>query len=113
MWSIPLITPFAIDGAAPSTTTNKMARSVSLNSRIDSGNHAIDGIVCSPVMNEPTADRRMRDRATSAPTTTPITSDTANPTPARWPVMPSACHVVAFPNSCHRRGRTVPGPGST
>ena len=61
MWSMPPIRPLAIDGAAPSTTTNMIAPSVSLNSRIASGNQAIDGMVCRPVISEPTADRSTRD----------------------------------------------------
>ena len=48
--------PLAIDGAAPSTTTNMIARSESWNSRMASGNQAIDGMVWRPVMSEPTAD---------------------------------------------------------
>ena len=43
-----VIRPLAIDGAAPRTTTKRIAASVSLNSRIASGNQAIDGIVCRP-----------------------------------------------------------------
>ncbi len=60
MWSMPLMRPLAIDGAAPSTTTNRIAASVSLNSRIASGNQAIDGMVCSPVISEPNAARSTR-----------------------------------------------------
>ena len=56
MWSTPVIRPLAIDGAAPSTTTNVIACSDSWNRRMASGNQAIDGIVCSPVIIEPTAD---------------------------------------------------------
>ena len=52
---MPLMRPLAIDGAAPSTTTKKIAPSVSWNSRIASGNHAIDGIVWRPVIIEPIA----------------------------------------------------------
>ena len=55
MWSTPAMRPLAIDGAAPRTTTNMIALSVSLNSRMASGNQAIDGIVCRPVISEPTA----------------------------------------------------------
>ena len=38
---------------------------------IANGNQAIDGIVCSPVMIEPTAARSGGIRDTTAPTTTP------------------------------------------
>jgi hypothetical protein len=79
MWSIPLMSPLAIDGAAPSTTTKKIAPSSSLNSRIASGNHATEGMVCSPVIIEPMADRSTRFRATSAPMIVPMTSANAKP----------------------------------
>ena len=58
----------AIDGAAPSTTTNVIAPSDSLNSTMASGNQAIDGIVCRPVISEPTAERAIFDDTTTAPT---------------------------------------------
>ena len=74
MWSTPAMRPLAMAGAAPSTTTKMMAASLSLNSRMASGNQAIDGIVCRPVIIEPTAARRSWLRATSAPSTTPMTS---------------------------------------
>ena len=66
--------PFAIDGAAPSTTTKRMADSSSPKSRMASGNQAIEGMVCSPVINEPTAVRSSLKRATSTPMTTPMTT---------------------------------------
>ena len=65
--------PLAIDGAAPSTTTNVIAPSVSLKSRMASGNQAIDGIVCRPVIIEPTAERAIFDDTTMAPMTPPMT----------------------------------------
>ena len=53
-------------GAAPRTTTKRMAFSLSLNSRMASGNQAIDGMVCRPVIIEPTAERSdLRAAATS------------------------------------------------
>ena len=57
MWSTPWMNPLAIDGAAPSTTTNVIASSVSLNSSTASGNHAIEGMVWRPMISEPTAER--------------------------------------------------------
>ena len=59
--------PFAIDGAAPRTTTNRIALSLSWNSTIASGTHATDGIVCRPVIIEPIAGAQhvhSRDRET-------------------------------------------------
>ena len=41
---------------------------------IANGNQAIDGMVCSPVMIEPTAARSGLIRDTSAPTSEPMTS---------------------------------------
>ena len=58
------MTPLAIDGAAPRITTNRIALS-SAKSRIASGNQAIDGIVCRPVIIEPMPARSTRLRATS------------------------------------------------
>ena len=49
---------------------------------IANGNQAIDGIVCSPVMIEPTAARSGGIRATSSPTTEPMTRASAYPTTA-------------------------------
>ena len=54
----------AIDGVAPSTTTKRIAPSLSWNSTIAAGNHAIDGIVWRPVIIEPTAARSTGMRAT-------------------------------------------------
>ncbi len=65
--SAPAISPLAIAGAAPRTTTKRIAPSVSLNSRIASGNHAIDGMVCRPVTSEPQAERSTRTRDTNEP----------------------------------------------
>ena len=49
---MPLMSPFVIDGVAPITTTNKIASSLRRKSSRASGNHAIQGIVCSPVIKE-------------------------------------------------------------
>ena len=57
MLSMPLIRPLAIDGAAPSTTTKMIALSLRPKSRIAAGNHATDGMVCSPVIIDPIAAR--------------------------------------------------------
>src|SRR5687768_12993876 len=110
---MPPINPLAIDGAAPSTTTNVIALSDSLNSRIARGNHAIDGIVCSPVNNAPTATRNGRIDATNAPTAPPTSTANPNPTAARRAVTPTPSQkspvVTIDPSSAN----TVAGAGST
>jgi hypothetical protein len=65
------MTPLAMAGTEPITVTNRMAPVDSLNSRIDHGTHATDGMVCSPVISEPKAARRTRTRATARPRTVP------------------------------------------
>ena len=87
---MPSMMPLAIDGAAPSTTTNKMARSLSWNSTIASGTHATDGIVCRPVIIDPIAARSTGTRATAMPTTPPMTIDDPKPTAARRMVTTTA-----------------------
>jgi hypothetical protein len=77
MWSTPAITPFATDGAAPRITTNRMADSLMLNSRIASGNHTTDGIDCSPEIREPRAVRSKWLRLTTRPSAVPMSSATA------------------------------------
>ncbi len=67
MWSMPWISPLAIDGAAPRMTTKVIASSVSLNSRIASGNQAIEGMVWSPVISEPIAERMTANCADQDP----------------------------------------------
>jgi hypothetical protein len=57
------------------TVTNRMAPSEIWNSRIAHGTHATDGIVCRPVMSEPTAARSTRTRATARPRTVPSTTE--------------------------------------
>ena len=74
MLSTPLMSPLAIDGAAPITTTKKMAPSLSLKRRSASGNQATDGMVCKPVIMDPIAARSTGMRATAAPMATPMTS---------------------------------------
>jgi hypothetical protein len=69
--------PLAMAGAAPRTTTKRIAVSERPKSRIVSGNHAIVGIVWRPVSSEPTAARTTRLRETTRPMTRP--SATARP----------------------------------
>ena len=90
MLSIPTITPLATLGAAPRITTKKIARSLSPKSRMASGNHAMDGIVCSPVISEPIASRRTRTRATATPMTVPTRTAAVNPVRARRRVVDTA-----------------------
>jgi hypothetical protein len=73
MLSTPLMSPLAIDGAAPMTTTKKIAPSLSWNSNSARGYHATDGMVWSPVIIEPMAARSTGMRATAAPIAVPIT----------------------------------------
>ena len=82
---MPLMMPLAIDGAAPRMMTNMIADSVSPNIRIASGNHAIDGIVCRPVIIEPTrgAAPAMRDGDAER---TPMITDRPNPKTPRCSV---------------------------
>ena len=56
------------------------------------GNQAIDGIVCSPVISDPTAARNGRILDTRAPMTAPISTARPNPMTARSTVVPIACH---------------------
>ena len=113
MLSTPLMRPLAIDGAAPSTTTNRIASSVSLNRTIASGNHATDGIVCSPVIIEPTPARSTVTRATAMPTTPPITiaSDEADDAP-RCSVTQRRVRVSVAESLDRAASNTVNGDGS-
>ena len=113
MWSMPWMRPLATDGAAPRTTTNAMASSLILKSRIASGNQAMDGMVWRPVMSEPMAARSTANLETSAPTTTPMATASPKPQAPRTMVMPMACQSPGVPMSCARRSRTVMGPGRT
>ncbi len=83
MWSTPLISPLAIEGAAPSTTTKKIAVSLNWKSRIASGNQTIEGMVWRAAIIEPIARRSSGICETAKPTTVPITRATANPSNAR------------------------------
>src|SRR5688500_2723293 len=110
---MPLIRPFATDGAAPMMTTNMMALSLIWNSRMASGNHMIDGIVCRPVISEPMAARSGAKRETAAPMIVPISTASAKPVTARimvsWTPSQKSPVVISVPRS----PKTVAGPGST
>ena len=106
---MPVMTPLAMLGAAPRTTTNRMARSLRPNSRMASGNQEMLGMVCSPVISAPTAIRSGRTLATAMPTTVPITRDTANPTTARRPVVATADQNRSVPSISHSRDRVSAG----
>ena len=68
------MSPLAIDGAAPITTTKKMAPSLSWKSTSANGNQATEGMVWRPVIMDPMAARSTGMRATAAPMTTPMAS---------------------------------------
>ena len=87
MWSTPWITPLATDGAAPSTTTNRIACSFRPKTRIASGNHAMDGMVCRPVISDATAVLRSFQRVTARPMRVPMRSASPNPNAARRSVV--------------------------
>jgi len=53
-------------------TTNRIAELFSPNKMMANGAQATEGIVCSPVMIEPTAARSGGIRATSRPTSEPM-----------------------------------------
>ena len=97
MLSIPLISPLAIDGAAPMTTMNRIVASDSWKIPIASGIQATDGIVINPVISDPKPDRSTRLLATIAPTAVPITS-------ARHVALDRALHRGA--DSVHDRARS-------
>ena len=81
MWSMPCNNPLATAGAAPRTTTKKIAASVCLNNTIAIGVHATDGIVCKPVTNEPNAARTtLKTRRGQNRPRSPPTPKTRNPT---------------------------------
>ena len=63
--STPAIRPLAIDGAAVMMTMNKMAGVLLPNRMIANGIQTTDGIVCRPVIIEPTAARTGGTRATT------------------------------------------------
>src|SRR5215469_2173809 len=100
-----------MDGAAPSTITNRMASVVVPNRMIANGNHAIDGMVCSAVISEPTAARSGLIRDTSAPTSTPMTMASPKPITARRRVVPTACHSRVVCSNDPRSEKTAAGPG--
>src|SRR5499433_472189 len=102
-----------MEGAAPSTMTNRMALVVAPNRMIANGNQAIDGIVCSAVISEPVAARSGLIRDTRAPITAPMSTDSVNPITARRIVMSIARQSWECCICSHRLANTVPGPGST
>ena len=83
------------------------------NSRIANGNHAMDGIVCRPVISEPTARRSGRTRATRTPMTVPTMSARANPSTARESVVPIALQKRSVPSILASSESVVAGEGST
>src|SRR5215831_5855383 len=102
-----------MDGAAASTITKPIAGVVIPNRMIANGNQASDGIVCRPVISEPTAARSGRILDTSAPKTVPITSAIAKPRTARWRVVSTACQNSPVRACAHRLLSVTPGPGKT
>ena len=102
-----------MDGAAPITITKKIAVSLGWKSRIASGNQAIDGIVCRPVISEPMAARSTRNRDTARPMAVPITTANAKPVTARRRVIAMAFHSTAWCASFHSSANAARGPGST
>ena len=91
--------------------TNKMAVVEIPNKMIANGNQAIDGIVCSPVISDPTAARSGRILDTRAPMTAPISTARPNPMTARSAVVPMACHSSPVCSWSQRLARVAPGPG--
>src|SRR6266511_3113385 len=110
---MPLISPFATDGAAPMMTTNRIALSLIWNSRMASGNHMIDGMVCRPVISEPIAARSGAKRETAAPTSVPIRTASAKPVMARTMVRRTPSQKSPVTIRSLRSEKTVAGPGST
>ena len=84
---------------------------VAPNRMIANGNQAIDGMVCSAVIIDPTAARSGLTRDTSAPITTPMIRASANPITARRKVVPMACQRSRWCICCHRSEKTAAGPG--
>src|SRR5262249_50358137 len=105
------MSPLAIDGAAPSTMTNRMAAVLVPNRMIANGNQAIDGMVCSAVIIEPTAARSGLIRDTSAPITSPMIRASPNPIAARRSVVAIACQSRTCCICAHRSEKTAAGPG--
>jgi hypothetical protein len=73
----------------------------------------MEGMVCSPVIIEPTALRRILDCETAAPITTPITNATPYPKIARCSVMKVALTRLPSVSPRHSSWSTGTGPGST
>ena len=113
MWSMPVISPLAMAGAAPSTTTKRIAVSEIWNSRMANGNHTIEGMLCSPVISDPTARRSTELCETASPTTVPTSVAAAKPMAARCMVIPTACQNVAVRMISPSSWNTSAGGGST
>src|SRR4051812_28596607 len=65
------------------TTTKMTARSVNENQRIASGNHAIGGSACSPVITVPAERCTKRDAAIAIPISVPTTIENASASASR------------------------------
>src|SRR5438270_774470 len=111
MWSTPAMIPLAMAGAAPRMTTNRIADSLRPNSTIASGNQAMVGMVCSPVIMDPMAVRSTLDRATAMPTAEPTSSAMPYPMAARCMVLPAAFSRTPSPISRKNSRKTFSGPG--
>ena len=101
----------AMDGAAPSTTTDRIARSLSWKSRMASGNQVTEGTVCRPESNGPTAARRSLKRPSSSPSAPPTAMEMPRPMAARPSVTWHACHTSPSSRDLPRRWSTGAGPG--
>src|SRR5262245_26945611 len=112
-WSMPVISPLAIAGAAPRMTTKRIAPSLSWNRAIASGNQAIEGIGWMPVIIEPIARRTIEELATARPRATPMTIDAEKPMIARWNVIETARRTSPSLVIDHSDPATARGPGRT
>ena len=91
--------------------TNKMAVVEIPNKMMANGNQAIDGMVCRPVISEPTAARKGRILETRAPMTAPMSTARPNPMTARSAVVAMACHSRPVCSWSQRLARVAPGRG--
>ena len=112
MWSTPAIRPLAIDGAAPEHDHEQIAASFSPKSRIASGNQAIDGMVCRPVISDADGGAQHLRRATTAsPSSAPMTSASAKPMKARRSVVADGLPAARRLARCRRQSRRAPPAG--
>src|SRR5688500_2660306 len=77
------------------------------------GTHATDGIVCRPVISEPTAARTGPNRDTTIPSATLRTTDSAKPWAACHSVILIAVTSVPSVARCHRSAKASDGGAST